>query len=140
MQPRVVPFAQSHLEQVIELSLRAWEPVFDSVRDRLEPSVYHAFYPDWREVQRGDVMEACTSQEHDTWVAVVGDKAVLGQVGPALRTIGRGQAISKGEKRRAAMLRGGRPGGRQPAAKIVGRHVVRSREKQIGDAGALRSG
>lgn len=76
MQPRVVPFAQSHLEQVIQLSLRAWEPVFDSMRDLLEPSVYSAFYPDWREVQRKDVTEACTSQDHDTWVALIDDTPV----------------------------------------------------------------
>lgn len=76
MELRIVPFAQPHLEAVIELSLRAWEPVFDSIRQALEPSVYEAFYPDWREVQRNDVTAACTSPDHDTWVALLDDTVV----------------------------------------------------------------
>lgn len=70
MQTRIVPFAQSHLDAVVELSLRAWEPVFDSIRSVLEPAVFSAFYPDWREVQGNDVAAACTSADHDTWVAL----------------------------------------------------------------------
>lgn len=76
MEFQIVPFAQSHLESVIQLSLRAWEPVFDSIRNALEPAVYSAFYPDWREVQRNDVTAACTSAEHDTWVAQIGENVV----------------------------------------------------------------
>jgi len=76
MECHIVPFAQSHLAAVVQLSLRAWEPVFESIRDALEPSVYSAFYPDWREVQRTDVTDACTSPDHDTWIALVDETAV----------------------------------------------------------------
>lgn len=76
MDVQIVPFAQSHLEAVVGLSLRAWEPVFDSLRASLEASVFSAFYPDWREVQRADVTSACTSPDHDTWIAIVGGTVV----------------------------------------------------------------
>jgi len=76
LESHIVVFAQSHLESVVRLSVRAWEPVFDSIRDALEPSVFTAFYPDWREVQRQDVIDACTSPDHDTWVALVGEVVV----------------------------------------------------------------
>ncbi len=79
MEIRIVPFAQLHLDPVIQLSLRAWEPVFDSLREALDPAVFSAFYPDWRQVQRDDVTEACTSPDHDTWVALA-DDAVVGFV------------------------------------------------------------
>jgi GNAT superfamily N-acetyltransferase len=71
MESRIVPFEPSHLEPVVQLSLRAWEPVFDSIRATLEPSVFDAFYPDWRDVQRRDVTDACNSSEHGTFVLLV---------------------------------------------------------------------
>ena len=79
MESHIVPFSNSHLDTVVQLSLRAWEPVFDSIRSALEPSVFSAFYPDWREVQSRDVTRACTSPDHDTWVALV-DEAPVGFV------------------------------------------------------------
>lgn len=72
----IVPFEQSHLESVIGLALRAWEPVFDSLRKELDPDVYSAFYPDWRSAQRDGITQACTSPDHDTWVALLGGTVV----------------------------------------------------------------
>lgn len=73
----IAPIADGHLDAVVDLSLRAWAPVFVSIRDTLEPAVYEAFYPDgWRGVQAEAVREACTSSEMQTWVAVGGGIAI----------------------------------------------------------------
>jgi ribosomal protein S18 acetylase RimI-like enzyme len=74
---RIEEFRPEHLEAVVALALRAWEPVFESIQESLEPEVYEAFYhPDWRAVQSQAVTAACTSEAHGTWVAVVGDEVV----------------------------------------------------------------
>jgi GNAT superfamily N-acetyltransferase len=80
----IIRFEQEHLDSVVELSLRAWEPVFDSLKEALDPAVFRAFYPDWREVQRAAVSEACLAKDHETWVAVA-DDTVVGFVDTVVR-------------------------------------------------------
>jgi hypothetical protein len=36
---------------VVELSVRAWQPVFDSFRELLGPRLFERLYPDWRSDQ-----------------------------------------------------------------------------------------
>lgn len=79
MELEIIPFEPSHLEPVVALSLRAWQPVFDSLRKTLEPDVFSVFYPDWRTVQRHAVIEACTASDHETWVAAL-DGMIVGFV------------------------------------------------------------
>lgn len=62
------PYHASDANAVVHLALRAWEPVFDSIRQVMEPEVYQAFYPDgWRSSQREAVKTSLA--EHDVWVA-----------------------------------------------------------------------
>ena len=69
------PCRPSDSEPVVRLALRAWEPVFASVRDSLDPAVYQAFYPDgWRSRQRSDVEAALADQ--NAWVAERGGVVV----------------------------------------------------------------
>jgi ribosomal protein S18 acetylase RimI-like enzyme len=79
----IEPFEPSHLEAVVELALRAWAPVFESLRAAMDPEVFSAFYPDWRADQRDAVTKACTSPDHETWVAVQ-DGVVVGFVNTML--------------------------------------------------------
>lgn len=45
----IAPYAGEHRRAVLDLSLRAWEPVFPQIRDAVPVLVYDAFYPDgWR--------------------------------------------------------------------------------------------
>jgi hypothetical protein len=45
----IEPYDDSKLEAIVRLSLRAWEPVFSSLRDAMGPAVFGAFYrDDWR--------------------------------------------------------------------------------------------
>ena len=66
----IEPFEESHLESVVGLSLRAWKPVHESLCDAKGAAVFSALYPDWRIAQREDVTKACTSPDHETWVAI----------------------------------------------------------------------
>lgn len=77
MDPIVRPFAEPDRDAVVELSLRAWAPVFASLRDALRGSgVYEAQYPDWRASQRQAVQDVCDDSVH-VWVAEV-DGVVAG--------------------------------------------------------------
>lgn len=57
------------LEPVVEMSLRAWEPVFASLAKHLAPGLYQHFFPDWRECQAKSVTEVCTDEKANVWVA-----------------------------------------------------------------------
>lgn len=67
----IEPFESSRLESVVNLSLRAWEPVFASIEGEMEPAVFRHFYPDWRTTQAEAVAAACTDDETYVWVASV---------------------------------------------------------------------
>ena len=77
MQPRIRPFEDSDTDPVVSLSLRAWEPVFESIEQAMDSEVYRRLHPDgWRTSQRQSVEEACASQKIRVWVAeVVGSTA-----------------------------------------------------------------
>lgn len=71
------PFRDSDLDAVVELSLRAWEPVFDSLREVLGDAIFARLHqPDWRTVQAEAVRSSCTSEERDVFVAVADGKPV----------------------------------------------------------------
>jgi ribosomal protein S18 acetylase RimI-like enzyme len=66
---RIVPFVEEALSDVVALSLRAWEPVFDSLRERMDPAVFDHFFPDWRVAQAEAVTAACLSAGMRVWTA-----------------------------------------------------------------------
>lgn len=57
-------------EAVVELALRAWEPVHASMRRVLGEMLYRRLIPDWRESQRATVTEELDSESSHVWVAV----------------------------------------------------------------------
>lgn len=80
-EPIVRDFAERDLDAVVGLSLRAWAPVFSSMRAVLEPSgVWPHLYPGgWRDCQRRAVEDTCRSADNRVWVAEL-DGAVAGFV------------------------------------------------------------
>jgi ribosomal protein S18 acetylase RimI-like enzyme len=76
-------YEDAHLAAVVRLSLRAWQPVFESIERVMDPDVYRAFHPDWRVTQRDAVTEVCADPNMSVWVADEGT-SVVGFV--ALRT------------------------------------------------------
>ena len=69
-------FEDRDLAQVVDFSLRAWEPVFASLRDTLGDPIFLRLHPDWRAGQAAAVTASCTSAELDTFVAEVEDRPV----------------------------------------------------------------
>ena len=69
-------FHESDLDAVAEFSLRAWDPVFASLRDILGDPIFFRLKPDWKAAQAEEVRAGCTSDERDAFVAVVQGRPV----------------------------------------------------------------
>jgi ribosomal protein S18 acetylase RimI-like enzyme len=68
---QINPYDSSHVDAVVRLSLRAWSPVFDSLKEALDADVYQTFYPDgWRVSQEKSVRDTCASADMKLWVAI----------------------------------------------------------------------
>ena len=63
-------FREGDLETIVEFSLRAWAPVFGSVRGVLGDDIFLRLHPDWKANQEDAVRSSCTSDERDVFVAV----------------------------------------------------------------------
>jgi GNAT superfamily N-acetyltransferase len=71
------PFQESDLDAIVELSLRAWEPVFESMREVLGDPIFARLHqPDWREAQAEAVRSGCVDQGYDVFVAVADGEPV----------------------------------------------------------------
>jgi GNAT superfamily N-acetyltransferase len=69
-------FEDGDLDTLVEFSLRAWEPVFASLREVLGDDLYLRLRPDWRADQVEAVRSSCTSDERDVFVAVADERPV----------------------------------------------------------------
>lgn len=77
----IVPYAPSLHDEVIALSLRAWEPVFRDVKQAVPGYVYDAFYPaGWAVRQASDIDDILRTNADATWVAL-DDGVMAGWVG-----------------------------------------------------------
>jgi hypothetical protein len=77
---QIQPYETNHLDAVIQLSLRAWASVFDSIQSAMNPDVYQAFYPDgWRVSQQKAVEGVCAVDDTHVWVATE-DNSTIGFV------------------------------------------------------------
>jgi GNAT superfamily N-acetyltransferase len=60
------------IDAIVDLSLRAWAPVFTSFEKVLGPTIYKRIYPDWKKSQADVVTEICTeTDKYKTWIAEV---------------------------------------------------------------------
>jgi GNAT superfamily N-acetyltransferase len=69
-------FSGGDLDAIVEFSLRAWAPVFASVRNVLGDDVFLRLHPDWKANQAASVRLSCTSGDRDVFVAVVDGRPV----------------------------------------------------------------
>lgn len=68
---QIEPYEDSQLDAVKSLSLRAWTPVFDSIKKAMDFEVYRSFYPDdWRVSQLNAVESVCAATDTKVWVAI----------------------------------------------------------------------
>lgn len=73
-------------------SLRAWEPVFASVRQVLGDDIFLRLHPDWKKDQAEAVRSACTNEERDVFAAVT-DGRPIGFVSVALNAFHEGMGV-----------------------------------------------
>lgn len=76
MTTAIRPLAESDIDAVVDLSLRAWAPVFDSFRAALGEAIFGHLYPDWSALQASAVERVCRDEAMPTWVADQGGRAV----------------------------------------------------------------
>ena len=69
-------FQNHDLDAVVDFALRAWEPVFTSVREVLGDDLFLRLHPDWRENQAEAVRSSCTNDERDVFVALADNRPV----------------------------------------------------------------
>lgn len=79
----VRPFRSDDLPRLVEFALRAWEPVYASLREVLGDEIFFRLHPDWKAYQAAAVSSSCTSPERDVFVAVL-DGCPVGFVAVAL--------------------------------------------------------
>lgn len=73
--PLICPFERQHLDSLLELTVRAWAPVFPLMEEEIPQYVYDAFYPQgWKARQMADVEAICRDDNTDVWVALIGDQ------------------------------------------------------------------
>jgi ribosomal protein S18 acetylase RimI-like enzyme len=78
--PTLRPFASDDLDAILDLSIRAWEPVFHSLEQVLGSEVFLRMHPDWRADQRETVEDACHSEDVSVWVAE-SERGLVGFIG-----------------------------------------------------------
>lgn len=76
IQPQIRLFEDRDAGAVVDLSLRAWTPVFSSIERAFGSEIFGRLHPDWREDQRRAVEAVCASPETRVWVAEVGGSTV----------------------------------------------------------------
>ena len=80
---RIRAVCEADVEDLVQLSLLAWVPVFDSFEQVLGSSIYRMIWPDWRAGQREAVETVCKDGEKEVLVAEV-DGVVVGFVAYAM--------------------------------------------------------
>lgn len=57
------------IKAVVEFSVRAWRPVFESFAGLLGPKIFEHLYPDWAADQSSAVDSTCRAEGSRVWVA-----------------------------------------------------------------------
>ena len=76
IRPLIRLYDDRDAEAVVDLSLRAWAPVFASLEQVLGFEIFRRQHPDWREDQRRAVEDVCAAKKGRVWVAEVGASTV----------------------------------------------------------------
>jgi ribosomal protein S18 acetylase RimI-like enzyme len=78
MKTVIRPYTPEDLDPLLDLSILAWEPVFQSFEQVLGPQIYPILYPDWRKSQREGVAEICKDTDKYTTLVAESDGIVAG--------------------------------------------------------------
>ena len=78
-------FRDEDLDAIVELSLLAWEPVFQSFVQVLGRNIYELIWPNWREQQAEGVASVCKDREKFTVLVADVDGVVAGFIAYELK-------------------------------------------------------
>ena len=77
----IAPYDHTKLQDVLELAVRIWAPVFPQLEAEIPGYIYRSFYPNgWEARQRADVEAACADSGTDVYLASI-NGALAGFVG-----------------------------------------------------------
>ena len=75
MDINIRPVQDEDIEDLVKLSLLAWEPIFVSFRGILGGNIYSSIWPDWKSGQREAIETVCSDGDKTiVWVAEVDTK------------------------------------------------------------------
>jgi len=60
---RIRLLVEGDVAEIVELSLLAWAPVFESMEKVLGVRIFHLIWPDWRRSQREGIEGACRAKD-----------------------------------------------------------------------------
>ena len=70
-------YKEDDLHEILEFSLKAWEPVFKSIKEEMGEELYQQFYPDgWRASQKMAIEQVCKDAQLLVLVCEVANKVV----------------------------------------------------------------
>ena len=78
MNVQIRPYSSDDLEDIVRLSLKAWEPVFASFKQILGPEIFPVVYPDWEASQREEIEKTCKDTGKTTTLVADVDGTVAG--------------------------------------------------------------
>ncbi|GHO99391.1 GNAT family N-acetyltransferase [Reticulibacter mediterranei] len=91
MHLHIRPFSPDDLEDVVQLSLLAWTPVYRSFEQVLGTKIYSLLFPDGEQAQRSVVEKICLEHEKTlVWVAEC-DEVITGFIACTLNSQENGQ-------------------------------------------------
>ena len=75
MNIHIRPYSPEHCQAVLNLSLRAWQPVFAQMQPAVPPFVYTNFYPNgWEARQLSDLQAVLDGEPEHVWLACAGSE------------------------------------------------------------------
>lgn len=75
---QIRPFIDEDLDDILQLSLSAWKPVYDSFAQILGFRIYTLIYPDWRQREREGITAICQDKEQFHVLVAEADSIVVG--------------------------------------------------------------
>lgn len=71
---KIVPAQEQHMEEVCDITIKAWTPIREVARRELGDELFEAFFANWQEAKKADVTLLMTSGRG--FVATLDDKVV----------------------------------------------------------------
>ena len=93
MNSQIRAYFDEDLEDIVNLSLLAWEPVFVSFRQILGPKIFPILYPDWRRAQQEGVETTCNNKENASVLVAEVDGVVVGFVAYVMHEDGSAEVV-----------------------------------------------